>query len=78
MNSSGYIEWRDQRLYLTEALRRETVALAQRDDGDWAIRFRGFDLAVLDEQTNVVRRTGLACTVQPGAKAFVDARSEPG
>jgi putative transposase len=78
VNSSGYIEWRDQRLYLTEALRRETVALAQRDDGDWAIRFRGFDLAVLDEQTNVVRRTGLACTVQPGAKAFVDARSEPG
>jgi hypothetical protein len=36
------------------------VALARRDEGDWAIRFRNFDLALLVEETNAVRRTGLA------------------
>ncbi len=56
----GYVKWRDGGIYLTEALRGETVALARRDDGDWTIRFRGFELAVLDEQTNLVRRSGLA------------------
>jgi transposase InsO family protein len=45
----GYIRWRDGTIYLSGALRGETVALAQRDDGDWAVRFRGFDLAVLDD-----------------------------
>jgi transposase InsO family protein len=60
VNVKGYIKWRDGGIYLTEALRGETIALAQRDNGDWTIRFRGFDLAVLDEQTNLVRRSGLA------------------
>lgn len=68
VNAHGYIAWRDTQLYLTEALRGETVALAQRDDGDWAIRFRAFDLAVLGETTRVIRRSGLARTaiVMPG------------
>lgn len=65
VNTKGYIVWRDVPLYLTEALCGETVALAQRDDGDWAIRFRAFDLAVLGEATNVVRRSGLARTASP-------------
>jgi putative transposase len=62
----GYIRWRDGGVYLTEALRGETVALARRDDGDWTIRFRGFDLATLDDATTATRRSGLARTTRPG------------
>jgi transposase InsO family protein len=56
---NGYIKWRDGQLYLSEALRGETVALARRDDGDWAVRFRGFDLATLGDADHDLRRTGL-------------------
>lgn len=65
VNSKGYIAWRDRPLYLTEALRGQTVALAQRDNGDWVIRFRAFDLAVLEDETTQIRRTGLARTARP-------------
>ena len=58
----GYIRWRDGTVYLSGALRGQTVAVARRDDGDWAIRFRGFDLAVLLDAGNTVKRCGLART----------------
>ena len=60
VSASGYVRWRDGQVYLTEALRGETVALAQRDDGDWTLRFRQFDLAVLSDENNEIRRTGLS------------------
>lgn len=66
VDASGYVKWRDRELYLTEALRKETVALARREDGDWTIRFRGFDLATLDDASGEVRRSGLARWDQPG------------
>ena len=56
----GYIKWRDGKIYLSEALRQETVALARRDDGNWAIRFRNFDLGTLTDEGNELRRSGLA------------------
>jgi putative transposase len=56
----GYIKWQNGRIYLSEALRGETIALAQRDDGHWAIRFRAFDLATLTADSGEIRRTGLA------------------
>lgn len=52
----GHIRWRDGTIYLSAALRGETVALAQRDDGDWVVRFRGFDLGVVADETNRLRR----------------------
>ena len=55
VTSKGYIKWRDSDLYLTEALQGQTVALAQRDDGDWVMRFRQFDLAMLDDKSNAIR-----------------------
>jgi len=58
----GYIKWRDGGVYLTEALRGETVALARRDDGDWTVRFRGFDLAALGDAKAEIHRSGLART----------------
>jgi hypothetical protein len=59
VGGDGYIKWRDGKLYLSEALRKETIALAQRDDGNWAIRFRNFDLGTLTEEGNEIRRSGL-------------------
>ena len=61
----GYIKWRDGGIYLSEALRGETIALARRDDGDWTVRFRGFDLATLNDETHDIRRSGLARTGHP-------------
>jgi putative transposase len=58
----GYIRWRDGTVYLSKALRGETVGVAQRDDGDWAVRFRGFDLAILMDESDELRRCGLART----------------
>jgi hypothetical protein len=49
---------------LSGALRGETVALAQRDDGDWAVRFRDFDFAVLADETGKIRRCKLARTAK--------------
>jgi transposase InsO family protein len=59
VGGDGYIKWRDGKLYLSEAMRKETIALAQRDDGDWAIRFRNFDLGTLTNEGNEIRRSGL-------------------
>jgi putative transposase len=67
VDANGYVKWRERGLYLTEALRSETVALARRDDGDWTIRFRGFDLATLEDASGAVRRSGLARSAQPGS-----------
>lgn len=58
----GYIKWRDGTVYLSKALRGELVGVARRDDGDWAVRFRGFDLAVLLEEGGELQRRGLART----------------
>ena len=60
VTQDGYIKWQDGKIYLSEALRQETVALAQLDDGNWAIRFRNFDLATLAAEGNEIRRSGLA------------------
>jgi putative transposase len=67
VTGAGVIHWQDTTLYLSEALKGQTVGLARRDDGHWAIRFRNFDLATLDQETKVIRRSGLARSGQPGA-----------
>ena len=50
-------------------MRKETIALAQRDDGNWAIRFRNFDLGTLTDEGNEIRRSGLVRSSQTGASA---------
>ncbi len=67
VTGAGVIHWQDDTLYLSEALKGQTVGLARRDDGDWAIRFRNFDVAILDQETKAVKRSGLARSGQPGA-----------
>jgi putative transposase len=58
----GYIRWRERTIYLSGALRGEMVALARRDDGHWAVRFRGFDLAVVNEASSELHRGRLRRT----------------
>lgn len=65
VSRDGYIRWQEAWIYLSEALAKETIALAQRDDGDWTVRFRGFDLAILTEANQHWRRPGLARSRQP-------------
>jgi transposase InsO family protein len=60
IDSKGYLVWRNQKIYLTEALAFRHVALARRDDDDWTIRFRQFDLARIDDRTNTIVPTGLS------------------
>ena len=59
VSAKGYVKWRDGAVYLTEALRDQTVALAQGDDGDWRIKFRQFDMAVLSDATGQIRHARL-------------------
>jgi transposase InsO family protein len=58
----GYVRWRGQTIYLSGALIGETVALGQRDDGDWTVRFRSFDLAVVSDARGALTQTGLRRT----------------
>lgn len=67
----GYIPWRDGTVYLSAALRGEQVGVAQRDDGDWVVRFRGFDLAVISDETGLLRAGRLCRTRPAGAAASV-------
>jgi hypothetical protein len=79
MRADGYIIWRDRRLYLSVALRDHTVAIARRDDGDWAVRFRNFDLAILAEADNQLFRSGLARSGQAGTEqenCYLSSRSK--
>jgi transposase InsO family protein len=62
VRTDGYILWRDKKLYLTEALVGQTVGLARRDDGDWTVRFRSFDVARVGEDSGALIRSGLART----------------
>jgi hypothetical protein len=55
VTGAGVIHWQDATLYLSEALKGQIVGLARRDDGDWAVRFRNFDVAVLDQETTAVK-----------------------
>jgi hypothetical protein len=49
-------------VHLSKALVGETVGVARRDDGDWAVRFRCFELAILTDENGELRRCGLART----------------
>jgi putative transposase len=77
VNTKGYIRWRDHDLYLTEALSGQTVALAQRDDDDWTVRFRQFDLAMVGDETNTIRQVRLGRVGAPAAAAGTARVNDP-
>jgi hypothetical protein len=47
-------------------LATEDVAISRRDDGDWLLRFRSFDLAIVEANSGQLRRSGLARSGQAG------------
>ncbi len=64
VTAKGLIRWRGNSLYISEAFAHETVAMAQRDDGDWTIRFRWIDLATVSDEKAQIVRSKLARTSQ--------------
>ena len=56
VNQHGQIRWRRHHFFLSETLRRETVALNLREDGRWDIYFGPVPLAILDERESVLQR----------------------
>lgn len=51
---NGEIKWRGQRLYVSEVLAGEPVALEALDTGLWTIRYSFHRLGVLDERTRTI------------------------
>lgn len=49
VDQNGCVKWRDERLFLGEALQGETIALEPIDDQIWKVSFYGFFIATLDE-----------------------------
>jgi putative transposase len=66
VNTRGYVKWQDRLLYVSEALSGEEIAISRRDDGDWQVRFRSFDLAILEAESGNLRRSGLARSGKAG------------
>jgi transposase InsO family protein len=66
VNAAGYIKWQDRPLYLSEALATGDVAISRREDGDWLLRFRSFDLAIVEANSGQLRRSGLARSGKAG------------
>jgi len=55
VSSGGRIRFRGRQWFLSGVLAGERVALEPLDDGLWALRFRAFDLARLDERSGELR-----------------------
>ena len=53
-------------LYLSEALIGEEIAISPRDDDNWIVRLRSFDLAVPEVGSGNLRRSGLTRSGQAG------------
>ncbi|SIS51621.1 integrase core domain-containing protein [Insolitispirillum peregrinum] len=62
----GYIDFGGEAIYLSEAFNGEHVGIATMDDGRSVIRFRGFDLAYIDQGGKKVCCSGLARSGQTG------------
>src|SRR5882724_892673 len=53
---NGAIRWRDAEIYLTQALAGETVGLAERADGGWAVRYGPIELGIIDHRGQRLRK----------------------
>jgi len=63
---NGAIRWRDAEVYLTQALAGETVALAEREGGSWAVHYGPIELGIIDHRAPLLRKP------KPAACGFVD------
>lgn len=64
---SGEIKWRGSMIFVSEALIGEAVALKQRSDGHWAVRFASVPLLLIDRKTGKASRFGPGRPARPKA-----------
>jgi putative transposase len=58
VRTSGEIRWRGGLVFISEALTGEAVAISQRDDGHWLIRFADVPLVLIDRYSEKPTRFG--------------------
>ena len=66
VKNNGLIRWRGTRLYVSEALEGEPVALAENEDGRWAVRYGPILLGFIDHRGDRLKRP------RRGADGLVD------
>lgn len=58
VRTSGEIKWKGSMLFVSEALVGEAVAVSQREDGHWRVRFADVPLLLIDHKTHKIARYG--------------------
>jgi transposase InsO family protein len=58
VRTNGEIKWRGSRLFVSAALIGEVVAVSERDDGHWHVRFADIPLLLIDRSTGKTARYG--------------------
>ena len=58
IRSNGEIRWNASLLFVSEAIIGETVAISERPDGHWLIRFADVPLGLIDRKTATLARFG--------------------
>jgi len=58
VRSSGEIKWRGSMLFVSDAIKGETVGIGQRSDGHWLIRFADVALGLIDRSSGQLARFG--------------------
>jgi putative transposase len=51
VTQNGQIKWQGDLVFISEAMRREAVGLAETDRGDWLVRFMHVELGRIDRRT---------------------------
>jgi transposase InsO family protein len=51
VNKNGQVKWRGDWVFVSEAVRRELVGIAESDGGDWIVRFMALELGRIDRHT---------------------------
>jgi putative transposase len=51
VNPNGQIKWKGARVFVSEAMQREVVGLAETERGDWTVRFMQVELGRIDRDT---------------------------
>ena len=51
VNANGQIKWKGERVFVSEALRRQVVGLAETERGDWTVRFMQVELGRIGRNT---------------------------
>jgi transposase InsO family protein len=52
VNQNGQIKWKGELVFVSEAVRREVVGLAETERGDWTVRFMQIELGSIDRRTH--------------------------